>query len=167
MLPYSISKKQLFFNFDKLTAQGIPFFQAGEEFLRTKNGCDNSYNQPDSINSLKWRTLEQPECADMLRYYKGLIALRKAYPQLRLPTAQAISRYVSPVATGIPNTAAFLIDGSLFSFFNANDEAVQMQLPEGKWNVLVNGKKAGTQVLETVSGSVCVAPISAMVLVKT
>ena len=150
-----------------LTSQGIPFFQAGEEFLRTKNGCDNSYNQPDSINSLKWRTLEQPECADMLRYYKGLIALRKAYPQLRLPTAEAISRCVSPVATGMPNTAAFLIDGSLFSFFNANDEAVQMQLPEGKWNVLVNGKKAGTQVLETVSGSVCVAPISAMVLVKT
>ena len=149
-----------------LTAQGVPFFQAGEDFLRTKDGNDNSYNLPDSVNGLKWDTLEQQEYADMLAYYRGLIALRKASPALHLPTAEAVSRSVSPVATGIPNTAAFLIDGSLFAIFNANDIAVDVSLPEGRWNILVNDKQAGTQVLDTASGSTACAPISALILVK-
>ena len=33
-----------------LLSQGIPFLHAGQEFLRTKNGVENSYNAPDSIN---------------------------------------------------------------------------------------------------------------------
>ena len=151
-----------------LTAQGVPFFQAGEEFLRSKGGSDNSYNLPDSVNALKWSTLELPECQDMLSYYKGLIALRKAYPTLRLPSAEAVNRWVSPVATGIPNTAAFLIQGNdiLFAFFNANDDTVEAALPEGEWSICVNESKAGTAVLDTVHGSIPCSPISALVLVK-
>ena len=46
-----------------MTAQGIPFLQAGEEMLRTKidasGGFGNSYNSPDSVNSIKWDTLEE------------------------------------------------------------------------------------------------------------
>ena len=47
-----------------LTAEGIPFMQAGEEMLRTKPNADgslneNSYNAPDAVNSLKWATLEE------------------------------------------------------------------------------------------------------------
>ena len=42
-----------------------------------------------------------------------------------------------------------------------------MTLPEGVWDVYINGEKAGTEVLETISnGTATVAPISAMVLVK-
>ena len=46
-----------------MTAQGIPFLQAGEEMLRTKIDAsggfvENSYNSPDSVNSIKWDTLE-------------------------------------------------------------------------------------------------------------
>ena len=44
-----------------LTAQGVPFFQAGEEMLRSKpsekseTGFDeNSYCSPDATNSIKW-----------------------------------------------------------------------------------------------------------------
>ena len=151
-----------------LTAQGVPFFLAGEEFLRTKNGCDNSYNLPDSVNSLKWHTLESPECADMLQYYKGLIALRKAYRDFRLSTAKQIDNCVHSIDTGIPNTAAFLIQGekTIFSYFNANDDTVEAVLPEGSWHILVNGEKAGTQVLGTVSGRVSIAPISPLILVQ-
>ena len=46
-----------------MTAQGIPFLQAGEEMLRAKidasgDFVENSYNSPDSVNSIKWDTLE-------------------------------------------------------------------------------------------------------------
>lgn len=151
-----------------LSAQGVPFFQAGEEFLRTKRGCDNSYNQPDAVNSLKWDRLQQPEYADMLDYYKGLIALRKAYPSLRLPTAKQVDESVQPLPTGKANTVAFLIHGkqTLLTCFNANDTAVDFTLPQGNWNVLVNGEKAGTTVLQTLSGHIRIPPISPLILLQ-
>ena len=55
----------------------------------------------------------------------------------------------------------------LFLIFNANETASTVALPEGNWNVYINGEQAGTQALSTVKdGSAEVAPISAMVLVK-
>ena len=42
----------------------------------------------------------------------------------------------------------------------------KITLPEGDWNVYINGEKAGTEVLETVEGTVSVAGISAVVLVQ-
>lgn len=68
---------------DKMTAaliflsRGIAFIQAGQEFLRTKNGIDNSYNSSDSVNSLKWDLVT--ENRDIVEYYRGLIAFRKRF----------------------------------------------------------------------------------------
>ena len=59
-----------------LTSQGIPFIHAGAEMLRTKQGVENSYVSPDSINELNWyRKAQYPE---VVAYYKNLIAFRKA-----------------------------------------------------------------------------------------
>ncbi|MBD5383714.1 MAG: type I pullulanase, partial [Ruminococcaceae bacterium] len=49
-------------------SRGIAFIQAGQEFLRTKNGCGNSYNAPDSVNSLKWDKVT--ENRDIVEYYR-------------------------------------------------------------------------------------------------
>ncbi len=56
---------------------GIAFFQAGQEFLRTKNFSENSYDLPDEINSIKWDLLS--ENRDLARYFRGLIAFRKRF----------------------------------------------------------------------------------------
>lgn len=58
-------------------SNGIAFFQAGQEFLRSKNYSENSYNLPDEINSIKWNLLR--ENADLVRYYRGLIGFRKRF----------------------------------------------------------------------------------------
>lgn len=78
-------------------SQGIPFMQAGQEFLRSKphpNGgfVHDSYNSPDSINSLKWyqATLHR----DLVAYYSGLIAIRRKFPAFRLPTAEQIREQI-------------------------------------------------------------------------
>ena len=47
-----------------MTSEGVPFMSAGEEMLRTKTNKDgtynsNSYNAGDSVNTLKWSTLEE------------------------------------------------------------------------------------------------------------
>ena len=73
------------------------------------------------------------------------------------------------------NVVAFNVKGGvngeasdgLYVIFNANNHEAKVELPESYWNICINDKKAGTDVIDTVTGEVKVAPISAMVLVKS
>ena len=162
-----------------MTAQGVPFFQAGEEMLRTKVNAQgvyehNSYNLPDSINSIKWSTLDNEEYKAVVEYYKGLIAFRKAHPVLRLTNSKDVSTYVSTLSGVSRNVVGFKIkggfegdvNGTMYLVFNANTTSQTIELPEGEWDVYVNAEKAGTEVLETVSGTATVEPISALILIS-
>ena len=72
------------------TSQGIPFFLHGEEILRSKDFCDNSFNQPLSMNAISYDLTEDQEA--MLRYYRGLIAFHKSTPQLHLSDGDAVKK---------------------------------------------------------------------------
>lgn len=163
-----------------MTAQGIPFMQAGEEMLRTKQKSDggfdeNSYSSPDSVNSLKWDNLNEAEYLNVYNYYKGLIAFRKAHPALRMTNAEDVAANLTTVEGTDSGVVALEMKGrangdsakGMFFIFNSNNEEKQISLPEGSWDVYVNGEKAGTEVLETLSGTATATPISAMVLVKS
>ncbi|MDZ7834027.1 MAG: hypothetical protein U5K84_00420 [Alkalibacterium sp.] len=63
------------------TSLGGIFLQAGEEWGRTKFGDENSFKSSISINRLNWA--QAHENRDLLEYYKGMIAIRKAYAPLR------------------------------------------------------------------------------------
>ena len=59
-----------------MISRGLPFIHAGQEFLRTKNFVDNSYNADETINKLDWnRRVENDEICN---YVKGLIELRNS-----------------------------------------------------------------------------------------
>ena len=162
-----------------MMAQGVPFIHAGEEMLRSKPNGDgtfneNSYTSGDAVNSLKWDDLSKAEYMDTVKYYQGLIAFRKAHPALRLSTSAEVDANVTKVS-GLPaNVVAVQIKGGangetsqgLYLVFNANKAQQTVTLPEGNWNVYIDGKSAGTEALRSVSGSVAVDGISAMVLVK-
>ena len=163
-----------------MMAEGVPFLQAGEEMLRTKVNSDgtfnsNSYNSNDQVNCLKWGDLEDEAYQQVFAYYKGLVAFRKAHGALRLTTAQDVASAVSVVDGLEANVLAFDIQGGvngetaeeLFVIFNANEASTTVPLPEGNWNVYINGEKAGIQALASITdGSAVVEPVSAMVLVK-
>ena len=163
-----------------LTAEGIPFMQAGEEMLRTKPNADgtlneNSYNASDEVNSLKWDTLENEEYWSVYEYYKGLIEFRKAHPALRLTNAEDVKANVTSIPGLDNHVVAFDIKGGvngetaeeIYIIFNPNKEEQEITVPEGTWNVCINGTTAGTRSLAVISdGKVTVEPISAMVLVK-
>jgi len=161
-----------------MTSQGVPFFQAGEEMLRSKplpeGGFDhNSYCSPDSVNSLKWNDLNDAACRDVYEYYKGLIAFRKAHPALRMTSAEEVGSMITNLAALDFNVTGFQIakgaageDKSFVVIFNPRSEATDVTLPEGKWNIYIDADNAGTKVLGTAEGTVSVAPISAMVLVQ-
>ena len=155
-----------------ILSQGVPFMQAGEEMLRTKPGRksrfdENSYRSPDKVNSLKWEDLEKEEYRSTADYYRGLIRFRKAHPSLRLNSRDEVWEKVHPVSIGNDHVVAFRIDEDnreLFVVFNADTHDVILHLPEGKWDVHIDARTAGTDVLQTVEDQVIVAPISCMVL---
>lgn len=60
-----------------MMSTGIAFMLAGEEMGRTKYGNENSYNSPPKLNQISWS--RQVEFYGLYRYYKKLIAMRKAY----------------------------------------------------------------------------------------
>jgi len=162
-----------------MTSQGVPFIHAGEEFLREKlyaNGEreENSYNKGDAVNHIEWSNLDNAVYAANSAYYQGLIAFRKAHPALSLSSASQIQSNVY-VQNAQDQLVSFWIDGrnisgescdSIYVIFNANSSAKTVALPAGEWDVCINGTQAGTDVIKTVSGSVSVDGISAMVLVQ-
>ncbi len=161
------------------TAQGVPFFQAGEEMLRTKplqtaeGGVDeNSYSAPDATNSLKWDN--KGNVLDVYEYYKGLIAFRKAHGALRMTTAEEIQANLTFIDGLGENVVAYTIENSpnmeiaeeILVIYNGNKDKISVPLPEGEWEIYINGEKAGCEVLGTAEGSVDVDCISAMVLTR-
>jgi pullulanase len=177
------------------TSQGIPFMQAGEEILRSKptgNGTysNNSYNLADSINSIKWDTLNDSVYSTTHDYYKGLIEFRKAHEGLRMTSETDIEDNLTFLNKGNKEDGviAFMINGKanyddvddaadeddgvndelsekIVVIYNPSNAVASVDLPEGNWEIYVQGDKAGIDLLGTVSGNVEVEPISAMVLV--
>ena len=158
-----------------LTAQGIPFFQAGEEMLRTKpdgkGGLEhNSFRSSDAVNSIKWNTLDEKDVMNTCRYYRGLLKLRKSQEQLRLATREEVLETVKPLHVDNPHVVAFGIGkkagSQMLSIFNGGFDPIDLHLPEGRWDVLVNAESAGIEPIETLEQRIRVEPISAMILVK-
>ncbi len=63
-----------------LLANGVPMFRAGDEFLNTQFGNNNPYNQDNETGWLDWSQLHTNH--DMFRFFKNMIAFRKAHPSL-------------------------------------------------------------------------------------
>lgn len=156
-----------------LLSQGLPFLQAGQEFLRSKGGDTNSYKSSDLVNSLKWST--KATNAATVKFYQGLIALRKAHPAFRMTTTDQVRKNLA-FLTSPEGTIAYSLNGSavkdsastLVVVHNANTSAQTIALPKsGSWSILVDAGRAGTTVLRKVTGnSVEVAARSTLVLTQ-
>ena len=169
-----------------LTAQGIPFMQAGEEFLREKfdkNGkrVENSYNAPDSVNAIRWSDLDKPENKAAREYYRGLVAFRKCHPALRLTTKEAVAqavryRWITNEVVLFEIRGKSVVPGEcadgIVVMFNATNAQQSVDLraagvASGRWRVCINDRRAGIEPFaNVVDDRVTLAPVSAMVLVK-
>ena len=130
-----------------LTCQGMPFFQAGEEFGRTKYGDHNSYKGPLSTNRLDWRRAHRPSFAALTSYYRGLLAIRRTY--LRLAGACGEPEPFLLALPGwiigfVPETEGNDPVGRLAVFYNPERTRQWVPLPMGTWRRLCDGSHAGT-----------------------
>ena len=127
-----------------LTSFGLPFMQAGEEFARTKKGVGNSYRSSPALNRLDWNRAEQYHA--LVDYYRGLLALRAAFPRLgstdrHAPEALQFFALEQPlVGWTLP---AVWGDGAAWSalcvFYNPTETACTVPLPAGRWKLLSDG----------------------------
>ena len=141
--------------------QGRPFFLAGEEFGRTKGGIKNSYCSSSEVNQLDWNRAWQ-NC-DLVDYYRGLIALRMQCHGLQDKTDQAARRILWAKDVGY-NCAAVCLDnhggkwGILLMVFNCGEQSQPFSLPEGRWQVLVDGDSAFQWKLHIGVSESCTVP---------
>ena len=127
-----------------LTSFGLPFMQAGEEFARTKKGVGNSYRSSPTLNRLDWNRAEKYHA--LVDYYRGLLALRAAFPRLgstdrHAPEALQFFALEQPlVGWTLP---AVWGDGAAWSalcvFYNPTETACTVPLPAGQWKLLSDG----------------------------
>lgn len=157
-----------------LLSQGIPFLEGGVELGRTKGGNHNSYNAGDAANQFDWQRGLQ--FADVAAYYKGLIALRRAHPAFRLATADQVrqSMKVLPWHTLPAEVVAYELDGTLAKdpwskirvYFSNRQEPVQLTLPQGTWQIAVQGQTIDLQAKQPAPQAIVLPPLSTLVIVR-
>jgi len=169
-----------------LTSQGMPFLHAGVDFLRTKNGDENSYKSPDTINALDWdlKTMNK----EVFEYYSGLIAVRKARSAFSMDTQEEVqanlhffsseankSEFASDASILLPEMMiGYKIDKAantetnqdLYVFFNGALEAQSIEIPAGKYKVLINEKQATPDGVEIIMGGRIQIPASSALVLE-
>ena len=153
--PVAALRKQQIKNFCTLLmlANGTPMFCAGDEFMNTQNGNDNPYNIDDPSVWLNWNRLAANQ--DIFRFFKGMIAFRKAHPSIGRSTFwNQPSPNLQWYGVG-PNTdqsdsshslayslkGASLGDADLYVMINAYWNALSFTVQEGPasdWRVAVD-----------------------------
>ena len=153
-----------------LTSFGLPFMQAGEEFARTKKGVGNSYRSSPALNRLDWNRAEQYHA--LVDYYRGLLALRAAFPRLgstdrHAPEALQFFALEQPLVGWM--LPAVWGDGAAWSalcvFYNPTETACTVPLPAGQWKLLSNGTSSSLWRGQSriFTGNAPLAPYSATV----
>ena len=154
-----------------MTCQGTLFLLSGEEFARTKNGLEDSFNAPIALNRLDWK--QAWENRSLVEYYKGLIALRTMLPGLCDKSARASERICNEltadglVSFEVDNRSA---DGSerwsrLKIIYNSSREEKSVPLGDGYWSVLCDGADSWRwQSADIVTGDAVIHPQSVLIL---
>jgi len=155
-----------------ILAQGVTFLHAGQEFMRSKNGDENSYKSSDLVNSMKWTNRAKNKV--MVSYFKGLLDIRKANSAFRMNKGSEVRKILTFSDTPA-DVIAYSLDASgqanslrtIFVIHNSSTAPRTVKLPaRGSWRVLAEGLIARASGIRTTGSvaSMTVAPQSTMVL---
>lgn len=124
-----------------LTSQGASFLTAGSEFLRTKNGVENSFDKGDLVNGINWEL--KTSNVSTYQYIQSLIKIRKAHPAFRMQSANLIAKHLvfdKQLPEGI---IAYSLNGAavndswkkIWVAYNGALNPQSINLPSGNWKV--------------------------------
>lgn len=146
-----------------MISKGTPFWQAGEELLRTKDGDDNSFRSGDAVNNIDWSVLKGGSRElGVMGYYKGLIQMRKAFSVFRDGSTQ-----ITSALEGGLLTVTFRNGSGVRAMAVINPEnTVRSYTLEKEWDLVADDKCAGSAILARESGTVTIAPISIRIYIN-
>ncbi|WP_201739701.1 type I pullulanase [Exiguobacterium sp. SL-10] len=129
-----------------ITSQGVPFLHAGQEFGRTKQGVENSYNAPDRINHFDWDLRDERQ--HEVEFVKTLLKLRRRHTCFRYDTRQKVVEQFKflpspPGVIAYELTASHSYDAwqRVRVYLNGTFGDVTFHA-DGDWNVFVQGETA-------------------------
>lgn len=153
------------------TSQGVPFIFAGDEMMRDKKGIHNSYNSPDSINTIDWRNKTIHH--DVFDYVRELITLRKNHPAFRMGDADKVRQYMEFLPVEGSNLVAFILKDNangdswknIIVAFNSRKEPAKLSIPVGRYTIVCKDGKIKQSGMGQVSGNEIIVPArSAMII---
>ena len=156
-----------------MVSQGMTFFYGGEELFRTKQGIENSYQSPDSINTIPWENKKL--YSDLYQYYCEIIKIRRQHKGFRLGTAELVKKHVELPETNNEGLIIYRIKdlqgidtaSSLIVLLNGTAEAIEAEIPQATYTVLAQDAQANANGMGTIEGGkVQVAPYSATILAE-
>lgn len=150
-----------------LTAQGVAFIHAGDEFLRSKNRNNNSYNNLTD-NTIDWSL--KAKHRGVFDFYRGMIALRRAHPAFRMTDRAMVERSVEFAKVVPNNLVEYAIKNhangdswrNILVIYNGNRDVRTMKVA-GDWSIVADENCAGTAVVRTSRDSVSVGAFSLVV----
>ena len=153
-----------------LTAQGVPFIRAGEEKMQDKQGEPNRFRSPDAVNQIDWPL--KAEHRGLFDYIRQLIALRKAHPAFRIPTAEGLRQWLRFLDTGDSGVIAYTLGEhangdawkEILVAYNGNRHPAEFRIPEAERIVVCRDGRIDPDSRERLSGEVVrMAPSSALI----
>lgn len=153
------------------TSQGVPFIFTGDEMMRDKKGIHNSYNSPDSINTIDWRNKTIHH--DVFDYVRELITLRKNHPAFRMGDADKVRQYMEFLPVEGSNLVAFILKDNangdswknIIVAFNSRKEPAKLSIPAGRYTIVCKDGKIKQSGMGQVSGNEIIVPArSAMII---
>ena len=169
----NLKKRVMLANSLVMFAHGMPFFELGQEFLRSKNGNANSYNAGDGDNSVKWDLVNKN--SDAVEYFKELIKLRNEIPALRDSEYSDVNKNMHWIKSS-DGINAFSVDSNNKTYvfiFNANSSESTVNIGKGKYRVRIADGKANSdevskcpEITVDDNGNYKVSALSTAVLVK-
>ena len=154
-----------------LTSQGIPIIHQGQDWAHSQIIAEtdahdpnvgkmdrNPYNKDNETNWVNW--LEKEQNKELADYYSGLIDLRRTHTEFRHATKKDFK------FQGLADHAlGYVIRDRIAVYINGeNSTAVETDLPEGKWQLIVNNEEVNLNGIRQVSGKISIPPTSGIVL---
>jgi isoamylase len=156
-----------------LVSQGIPMILMGDEVGRTQHGNNNTYCHDNKLNWFDWWLVE--ENAELLRFFRTMIAFRHAHPVLRNrdhlrhadyanaglpdvswhgtrawePDWSGTSRVLAFMLTGKHAKGGCCVDDDIYVAMNTYWEPLNFQLPPAssgrQWHCAIDTSAAAPQ----------------------
>lgn len=165
-----------------LSSQGINLMLAGEEMGRSKDGDENSYKSPATLNMIDWNLLQTN--ADLVSYYKGMMQIRKAFSPFTADKSDSnddsyayyfstsmasanrtIAYTVENNTAGEWNKVAVIFNGGTTTATQTLKSSVDKSLSDDtQWVIIANDKAAGVEKLGEVSGLTFTIPPSSTII---